>query len=236
MEPDEVKKILENAETSVEDKVKLLTGLHDTASRGIVQKRDELLGQEKKLKEKIADLEGKASAAETKNKELADELAKNSPEEHKKYYDSQLAEHTAKFQNDLKAVTEERDRFRESHFTRLKKDAIEAGIKDIPFTNDAHKKGFIAIVMEEQFEPKEIDGNTVFLNRSNETIEQAMHKFSLTQDGKAYIKNLNSGGGAQGATVIAPAGANQVTREQFGAMSPQAQMDFVNKGGTVIKP
>ena len=48
MDPEEVKKILGNAEISVEDKVKLLAGLHDAAARGITQKRDELLGQEKK--------------------------------------------------------------------------------------------------------------------------------------------------------------------------------------------
>jgi len=198
MDPDEVKKILENAETPLEDKVKLLTGLYDSASRGIAQNRDALLDEKKKLEKKIADLEGKATAAEAKQKELSDELAKNSPEEHKKYYDSQLAEQNARFQSEIKSVTEERDKFRESHFTRLRDDAINAGTKEIAFM-DGLKDGYVALVMaRNKFEPKEIDGKTVFLNQTNETIEQVMHKFALTQEGKAFIKNLNNGGGSPG--------------------------------------
>ena len=235
MNPEELKKILENAETSVEDKIKLVEGLHDAAARGLKQNNGELIAENKKHKEKIAELDAKLSQADAKSKQLSDELAKASPEEHKKYYDSQLAEQTTKFNAELKAVAEERDRFRESHFTRLRDDAINAGVKDIPFA-DGLKDGFIArVLISNKFEPKEIDGKIVFLNQANETIEQAMHKFSLSQEGKAYIKNLNNGGGAPGvpAGTTKIAGANQVTREQFGAMSPQQQMDFVTKGGQV---
>jgi beta-galactosidase beta subunit len=236
MDPDEVKKILENAETSVEDKVKLLTGLSEAAARGVSQKNAELLKQEAKLKEQITELEGKVTEAESKGKQLSEELAKASPEEHKKYYDSQLAEQTAKFQNELKAVSEERDKFRESHFARLRDDAIAAGIKDISFV-DGLKDGYIALVMmQNNFQPKEIDGKTVFLNETNDTIEAVMHKFSLTDGGKAFIKNQNSGGGAPGVNPGvngSRSGGQKVDRLQFGAMSPQQQMDFISKGGTV---
>jgi hypothetical protein len=236
MDPEELKKILENAETSLEDKVKLIAGLHEAAARGLAQKNEELLRKEKKLNEKVAELEGKAAEAESKQKELSEELAKNSPEEHKKYYDSQLAEQAAKFESELKAVSEERDKFRESHFARLRDDAIAAGIKDIPFM-DGLKDGYIALVMmKNNFQPKEIDGKTVFLNETNDTIEAVMHKFSLTAEGKAFIKNQNSGGGASGGNTGGSGsrgGGQTVDRPQFENMSPQQQMDFLNKGGTV---
>jgi hypothetical protein len=236
MDPDELKKILENAETSLEDKVKLIAALHEAAARGLSQKNEELLKKETKQKEKVAELEGKVTQAESKQKELSDELAKNSPEEHKKYYDSQLAEQTAKFEADLKTVSEERDKFRESHFTRLRDDAIAAGTKDIPFM-DGLKDGFIALVMmKNNFQPKEYDGKTVFLNETNDTIEAAMHKFSTTPEGKAFIKNQNSGGGAPGVNAGGSGsrgGGQNIDRQQFDTMSPQQQMDFITKGGTV---
>jgi hypothetical protein len=237
MDPEELKKILDNAETSVEDKAKLIAGLHEAAARGVAQKNADLLKQEVKLKEKITELEGNATEEESNSKELGEQLAKNTPEQHNKYYDSQLAEKTSKFETDLKAVAEERDKFRESHFTRLRDDAVAAGIKDIPFM-DGLKDGYIALVMmKNQFQPKELDGKTIFLNQENQTIEQVMHAFSLTADGKAFIKNQNSGGGAAGGNAGSGGGSRgggqTVDRAQFGAMNPQQQMEFLNKGGVV---
>jgi len=213
MDEQELKKILEDAETPLEDKIKLLIGLHETANRGIVQKRDELLGQEKKLKEKIAELEGKVTEAEGKQKELSEELAKNSKEEHKKYYDTQLAEAASKYDAKLKVISEERDKLLKSHYTRLQNDVIEEATKEIQF-DEGLKPGFIARVLSlSAYEAKEIDGKTEFVNSANETLQQGIHKFTLTSEGKSYIKNPNKGGGAPGSTGTKPTVTNPWAKE-----------------------
>jgi len=60
-------------------------------------------------------------------------LKKNSPEENKKYYEGQFNEAKTKFEQELAGVTVERDKYRDSHFERVKNDAISEAVKDIQF-------------------------------------------------------------------------------------------------------
>jgi hypothetical protein len=64
-------------------------------------------------------------------------------------------------------------------------------------------------------------------------IGSAIHEFSLTKEGKAYIKNPATGGGAAGSGGTNSGGGNTVTREQFDAMYPQQRIDFFSKGGRI---
>ena len=61
------------------------------------------------------------------------------------------------------------------------------------------KDGFIArITSMNNFEPKNVDGKVVFLNGENHTIGEVVNSFAMTNEGKAYIRNVSSGGGAGG--------------------------------------
>ena len=189
--------ILNKEDVSIEDKVKSILSGHEANVRGLIQKRDQLLGNEKKYKEQLNAYETGKTEYETKIASLEDELKKNSPEEHKKYYDSQLESRQKEFDNKYAEVVKERDYYKTSHLKRLQDDAVAEGIKDIQFV-DGLKNGFVAsVLMQNQFEAKEIDGKTVFLNSMNKTIQEVMHDYALTTEGKAYIKNPSSGGGAQ---------------------------------------
>jgi hypothetical protein len=86
-----------------------------------------------------------------------------------------------------------------------------------------------------QFKPTEIDGKTLFLNQENKTLQAVLHELSLSNEGKAYIKNGNQGGGAHGGTDPGAAGqgGQKMDRKDFMVLSPQAQMDFINKNGTL---
>jgi len=217
------------------DAVKLVEEQFKAANLGLVQKRDELLAEVVKYKEKITTLETETAAANKKIGELDTQLKKNSPDDVKKYYEGQLKEVQTKHAQELAGITAEKDKYQKSHYERIKTDAINEAIKDINFV-DGLKDGFISLAMlRNTFEPKEIDGKTVFLNQGNETIDAVLHKLSLSNEGKAYIQNGNKGGGAQGGTVNNQTGQGgiKMSRSDFNALAPQAQMDFTTKGGSI---
>jgi hypothetical protein len=220
-----------------EDAIKLVDEQFKASNLGLVQKRNELLENEVKLKTKITSLETAATDANKKIGELDAQLKKNSPEENKKYYDAQLAEAKTKFEQEIAGITADRDKYRESHFTRVRGDAIEEAIKNIDF-REGLKDGFISLaMMRNQFKAIEVDGKTAFTNQDNKTLQAVLHEFSLTKEGKAYIKNGNQGSGAQGGTNTSTPGqgGQSMSRTDFMALSDQAKMDFTSKGGTVTE-
>jgi len=241
MNPEEIKKLLEalKAEGLAEaDAIKLVQEQFDAANRGLIQKRDELLANEVKLKEKITNMETAAGESTKKQAELESQLKKNNPEEYKKYYEGQAKELSDKHAAELAKVQADLDKYKDSHYTRVRDDAINTAIKDIPFI-DGLKDGFIALAMHKnQFKPSEIDGKTIFTNQDNKTIEAVLHELKLSNEGKAYIKNGNQGGGAStnpGSGSGGTGSGNAMPRSQFMALSNQAKMDFTNKGGLITE-
>lgn len=192
--------VLGNADTSNDDKAKLILAEHEADVRGLVSKRDELLGKEKSLKEKLKESEAKSSELETKNGELEEQLRASSPEETKKFLENQIAVKEKAWLEEKQALVEERDKFKDSHLKRLRDDAIAEGIKDLQFV-DGLKDGFIArVLMTSGFEAKEVDGVVRFLDKNMKEIKDVMHEFALTNEGKSYLKNPSSGGGARGSS------------------------------------
>jgi hypothetical protein len=216
-----LKGILSNKETSDEDKIKSLFGEHEADINGLKQKNEQLIGNEKKLKEQLKAEQDKAAEASTKAVSLEEELKKNSPEENRKMYDARLAELDLKHKAEVEELARDRDALQESHFTRLRNDAINEAIKDMKFL-DGLKDGFIARVMAlHKFEPKDIEhnGEYKFYDNAMKDIGSVIHEFSLTKEGKAYIQNPATGGGAAGSGGTPQAGGNTASREQFNAMN-----------------
>jgi hypothetical protein len=218
-----------------DDAVKLVEEQFKASNLGLVQKRDELLAQEKALKEKITALENGTTDANKKIGELETQLKKNSPEENKKYYEGQFAEAKAKFEQELAGITADRDKYRESHYSRVRNDAVNEAVKDIKFI-DGLRDGFISLaMMRNQFKAIEVDGKTVFTNQDNKTLQAILHELSLSDEGKAYIKNGNQGSGASGGynPGTAGTGGKTMSRNDFMSLSDQAKMDFTGKGGVL---
>ena len=218
-----------------EDAVKLIEGSFTAANLGLVQKRDELLANEVKLKEKITAMETAAAESNKRIGELDNQLKKNSPEENKKYYEGQLQEAKTKFEQEIAGITADRDKYKESHFTRVRDDAINEAVKDIQFI-EGLRDGFISLAMtRNEFKPVEADGKTVFTNQDNKTLQTVLHELRLSKEGMAYIQNGNRGSGAQGGMDQGAAGqgGKSMSRSEFSALSDQAKMDFTTKGGTV---
>jgi len=215
--------------------IKLVEDLFNANNLGLIQKRDELLANEIKLKEKITGLENAATETAKKQSELEAQLKKSNPEEFKAFYEVKAKELEDKHKTELDKVNAELTKYRDSHYERIKNDSLTEAVKDIQFI-DGLKDGFIALAMQKnQFKPIEADGKIIFTNQNNETIEAVIRQFALTKEGKAFIKNGNSGGGAQGADKNngTGGGGTKITRAEFDALSNQAKLDFTNKGGTV---
>lgn len=224
-------------DVSAEDKIKQIIAEHEADTRGLLQKRDELLGSEKKLKEKISAYESAKGEYETKITGLEEELKKATSEDHKKYYETQLADMQKKHTAEIETITADRDYYKGEHLKSLKKAAIEDSVKNLNFVTGL-KDGFIARVLSMyDFQPKDIEGNGVlkFINKENHTIEEAINAFALTQEGKAYLANPSTGGGARGSSsVTGGAGNKTMSRAAYSelqARDPQKASEFFRNGG-----
>ena len=89
--------LLGKEDVSTDEKVKLIIAEHDADTRGLLQKRDELLGSQKKLKEELSAYETAKGEYETKIGNLEAELKKATSDDHKAYYETQLADRDKKY-------------------------------------------------------------------------------------------------------------------------------------------
>lgn len=230
--------LLSNEEVSADDKIKQIIAEHDADTRGLLQKRDELLGNEKKLKEKISGYEKGNEEYTSKIAELEGLLEKASKgdQTNKEYYETKLADMQKKYDGDISSLTAERDQYKTLHLASLRDKAIEEGTKDLNFVNGL-KNGFIARVLAlNEFEPQDIDGQLKFLNKEHHTIEEAINAFALTQEGKAYLANPSSGGGARGSSVSSGGASKTMSREQFNELQksdPKKASEFFRNGGRI---
>ena len=229
--------LLGKEDVSAEDKIKQIIAEHDAETRGLLAKRDELLGNEKKLKEKISGYEKGIEESNSKIKGLEEmlEKANNGDQKAKEYYETKLADLQKNYDGQISSLTAERDQYKTLHLTSLRDKAIEDGTKEINFVPGL-KQGFIARVLSlNNFEPQDIPGQGLqFVNQEHHTIEEAISAFALTQEGKAYIANPSTGGGARGSGVGGTfTDTKVVSRKQFENMPPQTQNEFIMKGGTI---
>jgi len=231
--------LLSNEEISAEDKIKQIISEHEADTRGLLAKRDELLGSEKKLKEKISAYEKGNEEYNSKIKGLEEmlEKANNGDQKAKEFYETKLADLQKNYDGQISSLVAERDQYKTLHLTSLRDKAIEEGTKDLNFIPGL-KQGFIARVLSlNNFEPQDIPGQGMkFLNQENHTIEEAINSFALTTEGKAYIANPSTGGGARGSSSGAAFGTvpNQVSSQQLNTMSDAQIMEFALKGGQVV--
>ena len=232
--------LLGKEDVSLEDKVKSIVAEHEADTRGLLAKRDELLGSEKKLKEKISAYETARGEYETKISGLEEELKKATSDDHKKYYETQIADLKKSNEEALLKVSTERDYYKGEHLKALRDRAIEEGVKDLNFISGL-KDGFIArVLMTNDFHAEEIEGvGTKFLNKEHHTIEEAIHAFAMTPEGKAYIANPSTGGGARGSGSTGSGGTGNKTmsRSAYNDLQksdPEKAMQFFRDGGRLV--
>ena len=232
--------LLGKEDVSLEDKIKSIVAEHEADTRGLCSKRDELLGEVTKLKELKTSYEKSKGEYETKINGLEEELKKATSDDHKKYYETQIADLKKSNEEALLKVSTERDYYKGEHLKALRDRAIEEGVKDLNFIAGL-KDGFIARVLTlNDFHAEDIEGvGTKFLNKEHHTIEEAIHAFAMTQEGKAYIANPSTGGGARGSSSNGSGGTGNKTmsRSAYNDLQksdPEKAMKFFREGGRLV--
>ena len=226
-------------DVKAEDKVKLILAEHEASERGLVSKRDELLGEIKNLKEKVVSGDASLRELTERNNKLAEEIKSKNPDDLKKMLEQQFAVKEADFKKQLETVIGERDKYRHDNLQHLFNSDIEEATKGLDFVGKL-KDGFVSRVKElYQFEPREIDGRTAFLTKDMKAVKDVVHEFALTDEGKSYIKNPATGGGAKndvGNYSSSTGGTKTMTRSQYNEMSkkePQKVAEFFRNGGKI---
>ena len=125
-----------------------------------------------------------------------------------------------------------------NQFKELFIKAIEKGIENLNFIHGL-KDGFIARVLSmNDFQAKDVDGTLMFLNKDNHTIEDAINAFASTQEGKAYIANPSTGGGARGsANTYNGSSVKTMSRSAYNELQksdPQKASEFFRNGGRLV--
>lgn len=232
--------LLGKEDVSLEDKVKSIVAEHEADTRGLCSKRDQLLGEVTKLKELKTSYEKSKGEYETKISGLEEELKKATSDDHKKYYETQIADLKKSNEEALLKVSTERDYYKGEHLKSLRNRAIEEGVKDLHFINGL-KEGFIARVLSlNEFHAEEIEGEGIkFLDKGHHTIEDAIHNFAMTPEGKAYIANPSTGGGAKGSGSSYSGGSSAKTMSrsaysELQARDPKQASEFFKNGGRLV--
>ena len=234
--------LLGNEEVPVDDKIKQILAEHEADTNattvGLVKKRDELLGKEVKLKEQIATYESRNGEQEAKIAELNGLLEKANAGDKKaeEYYNTKLAEMQTENDKKLKEMTDSRDYYLSMHIADLEDKAYATAMKDLNFVPGL-KEGFIARVKTmNDFEPLESEGTIKFVNKDNHTIEDVVKTFAMSPEGKAYIANPSTGGGAKGSSTSTATGGKTMTRSEFNdlqARDPKKVQEFFQNGGRI---
>ena len=223
-------------DVSAEEKIKTILAERDADIRGLIQKRDELLGNEIKLKNQLSEYEKGKGEYEAKITSLNDllEKANKGDEVTKQQYEAKIADIEKQHKIELKKANDDRNLYQGKYLDFLFNKSMEDGVKELDIVPGL-KDGFIArITSMNNFEPKTVDGKVVFINDENHTIGEVVNSFAMTNEGKAYIRNVSSGGGAAGSASSGYGNDKQITSQQIENMNDQQLMEFALKGGTVV--
>jgi hypothetical protein len=201
--------ILENAETMTADKLKLIISEHEADVRGLIENRDTIKAEKEKMEDKFKNAEKQLGERTAKVAELEGELKKNDPEARQKYLDNQLAAIKGEYETKLKEEEDKRSFYEKSHFDHLRDKAIDDALKEIA-VDERYKPAFVALLLQRNsFKPVDVnnDGKIKFLS-DNKELKDIFHAFSITDEGRAYLRATSSGGGAPGSTISRPKNVN----------------------------
>lgn len=205
---DYVKEVLVK-ECELDEKVSLLIKQCEADVRGLKSKNKELLDKLDSVKKDKETTDKVLIEYETKVKELEDTIKKKADDNSKEFFEKQVEKLNKEHAEALAKIESERDAYKTSHLTRLKNDAISKGLNGLKFVDDNLKDAFVSLVLSRHtFEPEDIDGNQLFLNKEKKPIEDVIKEMALSDIGKSFIANGNGGGGSNGSVKTSTTGEN----------------------------
>jgi hypothetical protein len=219
---------------------------HDSDITGLKVNRDQVLSESKGYKEKLEKLTADVGTKEAEYKKQIEELEgrikASSTEETKAFYEAEKKKlqeiHSAQIaETDKKyaALEAERTALYSEYLEVLKNTELDKAMDSVQNLNPRRKNSLrYEFWARNKFEHQEVEGVKKLMNSEFRSVSDVLNAFLATDEGKEYLINNNSGGGAAGSTHGSqPGKPNTMPRERFDGMTPQEKMDFVSKGGTI---
>lgn len=188
--------IFANETDSVEAKVQQIITEYNADITGLKNKNQELIGKEKTYKQSIADYETGKANFEKQIAELSEQIKSKSDDKTKEFYEAKLAKQLEDFAKEKDGYLGQISELNKYKLNDIKSKAIAKGIEGIKFVDDTYKDAMIALIMSrENFEPTEIDGETLYLNKDKKLLSDVIKDYALSEMGRKFIANTISGGG-----------------------------------------
>lgn len=188
--------VFANETDSVESKVQQIITEYNSDINGLKTKNQELIGKEKSYRQSISDYESGKANFEKQIADLTEQIKSKSDDKTKEYYEALLKQNDEKFANEKNGLLGQISELNKYKLNDIKSKAIAEGIKDVKFVDDTFKEAFLSLVLaRENFEPTEIDGQTLFLNKDKKQLSDVLKEVALSELGRKFISNGISGGG-----------------------------------------
>lgn len=217
-------------DTDTEEGKAELQKLIDNATTGLKNKNEELLGDQKKLKKDMGDIQSQLDDLKAA-KEAAEEEAANKSGD----VDKIKATLEAKFAKERDDLTKKYD----TASARLNQTLIEKGLTDaLVKANVAaqHLPAVTALIKATaKAEIADIDGNPV-ATFDGKAIDEYVSSWAQGDQGKHYIAAPNNGGGGAGGSNGGGKAsfAKQIKESEFNAMLPKERAAVMSEGKTQI--
>jgi len=210
----------------------------------LVKNRDDILAEKKTVEKKLAEHLEKLTALETANKELNEKLESGLPDKEKQFFQGEIE----KLKTSLVKSTEEYNKTKseyEDKISGLSREKTEYIIGEefsklvnansaiYPALRDGLHKRFFADYPKSKFEPFDYSGKTEYVvtdGTKASKMADLLSEFLNTEEGKHYLQNTNTGGGATGGSKGSGSGMN---RKQFDTLPYAQQIAHIKGGGTV---
>jgi hypothetical protein len=208
----------------------------------LVKNRDDILAEKKAGDKKNAELLEKYAALEAVNKELNEKLESGLPDKEKQIYQAEIEKHKtsivkiAEEYNKAKAEYEEKigslskektDYIIGEEFSKL----ADANSAIYTAMKDGLKKRFFADYPKSGFEPFEYGGKNEWVNKDGKKMADLLNDFLNTEEGKHYLQDNNTGGGAAGGSKQGAVGG--MSRQQFDTLPYTEQAAYMKAKGVV---
>ena len=213
-------------------KVKKIMAEYEADVNGLKLNRDAIKSEKETALAKVAELEKKTGEYDAQIKDLSDKVKKAGTDEAKAYYEAQLKKLTDDHQAAIQKLTNERDLAskRVSDLLGVSEfdHALDGDDKNQPLQIRPELRGALRDLFytRQHFEQKSIDGKDMFLSGENKTVRDALAAYLGTPEGKYFVAETNSGGGAAGSGRT-DAGAKTMKRADFDKLDPASQQKAV---------
>jgi hypothetical protein len=191
----------------------------EEATAGLVAKRDELLGEVKKLRKGQ-----QVDPAEVEKIEAERDAARAEAAEAKKQ--------AAKTARELEGATKRAAEVEQREQRLLVDNGINEALAKAGVNNPALAKAAKALLVSQA--QVVADGDARVVKIGDKALSDAVSEWAGSDEGKHFVTAAsNTGGNSQGGGNNSGGAAKTITRQAFEALSPASRMEHINAGGVV---